>query len=709
MRRGAPFPKSWRPFAGKPLAGALSSLSVSSLVAKSRLFVGRLVLAVSSCALAAGVGAAAVARAQAAQSPVLELDYTPAARAQVAIWIEDAAGNFLATVRLTEAVAFRGIGNRPGASEMNSGYRWPYGRREGVLPVWAGRRAAAPGAQRFPRVVFQSRIEGLASRTTNDQSRDNYYCLSFDTSKSARDALDAVSCASVFTSDKGRYYTAGDASANYGEPYEAVGTHQGARVPMPSTSLYPPRMDLTRCNDNSTCFDSADVAHYVADVRSVMPDIDAVTMATPPGGMMQSVLFTVPSGWSSGNYVAWLEINVEGDYDSTWSAAANPTPSTPSGDWDSWARMYGYPYRGQPSIVFSVPFTLGDAGEDTYAANAPIGRASWDVWGAGFGQLVAANDMVDDPSGAPGSGADRLRADNTGHRLVVHTRVVDPLPDPPPGTDAGTPIMPTGGGDAGLAGSGAEPGVAGSGGASASAGSSSSGGGEKPSEGSSKGMVIESSGGGVNGPIGPIYGLELMHDGNPLRAHTWIQMRFLAARSTLAVHDYEVRVATDPITDEDSFIKNGRQAKNATNDAEGATLLMVPTNVPAGKPIEAEIGDLVAFTHYYVGVRATDASNRHGPISVAEITTTTRRFATVTPCFIATAAYGTPLASEIGVLRQLRDRYLMPHALGRAVVGAYYELGPHAARVIAAHDELRAGVRAFLSPVVGFARYWLGR
>ena len=55
-------------------------------------------------------------------------------------------GTFMSTVGLTQAVSVRGIGNRPGAIQMNSGYRWPYGRREGVLPIWAHRRAAAPGA-----------------------------------------------------------------------------------------------------------------------------------------------------------------------------------------------------------------------------------------------------------------------------------------------------------------------------------------------------------------------------------------------------------------------------------------------------------------------------------------------------------------------------------------------------------------------------------
>ena len=70
---------------------------------------------------------------------------------------------------------------------MNSGFHWPYGRREGVLPYWAHRRAAAPGASTFRRVIFQNRLsEGYASRTSNDQSRDEYFCLSFNTASTAR-------------------------------------------------------------------------------------------------------------------------------------------------------------------------------------------------------------------------------------------------------------------------------------------------------------------------------------------------------------------------------------------------------------------------------------------------------------------------------------------------------------------------------------------
>ena len=122
-------------------------------------------------------------------------------------------GTFLCTVGLTQAVSVRGIGNRPGATQMNSGYHWPYGRREGVLPIWAHRRAAAPGAVQFPRVIFQQPPEGYASRTCEDSTRDSYFCLSFTAESTRKDALDAVSCASVFNSDKGRIMTADDVTA----------------------------------------------------------------------------------------------------------------------------------------------------------------------------------------------------------------------------------------------------------------------------------------------------------------------------------------------------------------------------------------------------------------------------------------------------------------------------------------------------------------
>jgi hypothetical protein len=72
-------------------------------------------------------------------------------------------------------------------------------------------------------------------------------------------------------------------------------------------------------------------------------------------------------------------------------------------------------------------------------------------------------------------------------------------------------------------------------------------------------------------------------------------------------------------------------------------------------------------------------------------------------CFIATAAFGSPMAREVGVLREFRDDVLLPRAAGRAAVAAYYRIGPAFARVIAHSDTLRALVRAGLVPMIWLA------
>ncbi|HOJ40554.1 MAG TPA: hypothetical protein PK644_08850, partial [bacterium] len=76
-------------------------------------------------------------------------------------------------------------------------------------------------------------------------------------------------------------------------------------------------------------------------------------------------------------------------------------------------------------------------------------------------------------------------------------------------------------------------------------------------------------------------------------------------------------------------------------------------------------------------------------------------------CFIATAAFGSPLSKEIEVLRLFRDRVLCPTEVGRAFVTWYYRKGPAAASFISRKGWLRAIVRLMLYPVVWLAALFL--
>ena len=59
---------------------------------------------------------------------------------QIVIWVEDAAGNFVDTVFITQQTGTYGLGNRPGRMDFNSAPLWPYGKRITTFPVWAEKK-----------------------------------------------------------------------------------------------------------------------------------------------------------------------------------------------------------------------------------------------------------------------------------------------------------------------------------------------------------------------------------------------------------------------------------------------------------------------------------------------------------------------------------------------------------------------------------------
>jgi uncharacterized repeat protein (TIGR02543 family) len=72
-------------------------------------------------------------------------------------------------------------------------------------------------------------------------------------------------------------------------------------------------------------------------------------------------------------------------------------------------------------------------------------------------------------------------------------------------------------------------------------------------------------------------------------------------------------------------------------------------------------------------------------------------------CFIATAAYGTPIAKEIQILRQFRDEYLLTNPPGQALVALYYRVSPPIAKFITEHPSLKPIVRVGLVPAVAMS------
>jgi hypothetical protein len=578
-----------------------------------------------------------------AQAATLELSFTPIDRAQIGVWVEREDGTFMGTLALTYATAKLGIGNRPGALQMNSGFRWPYGRREGVLPVWATRRASAPGAKQWKRVIFQNRTwEGYASRSSDDMSPDSYYCLSFSSEQSKKQALDAVTCASVFSSDKGRYITDADVTKGYGEPYEDQPGNGRIRK-LGLNSLYPPRRDVDRCTQPNTCYDHADVADFRSHALAVMPELDAVTRATLQGNRPTTWTFTLPAEWpKSDRYKLFVEVNVEGDYNASYDDKTYPTPRTPSEAWDTWAQTYGYAYRGQPSVVYAMPFGLATSANEVTLD--PLGFGS--LHGEDGTISPMTKSITDDPVGKRGSGADRLLVTDSA-RLKLRVSVPD------------------------------------------------------------------SAYCQVTAAPAAVQSLQVVPDSNKRFAHMWAHLSFRAPESQRPIGSYQVEVkADDDVEWEPAFTPDSEQMLLpvaldvcADPDAPGVNRC---EGMAAGTTIDATLSGLKQSTHYQVRVTARDRTcGESGAPALADITTPERSFSTVTPCFVASAAYGSPLAGEIGTLRMLRDRHLATNAVGRQLIALYYSIGPALAEPVREHEWLAGAVRAILGPLVKFTAWWM--
>jgi hypothetical protein len=123
----------------------------------------------------------------------------------------------------------------------------------------------------------------------------------------------------------------------------------------------------------------------------------------------------------------------------------------------------------------------------------------------------------------------------------------------------------------------------------------------------------------------------------------------------------------------------------------GSTAFQITSSVPTG------------YYHVKAYFSAVSANTQLGTSAETDFSVATSTAAG--GCFVATAAFGSPLARQVLWLRAFRDRILLPGRAGRAFVNWYYGWSPRAAAWLSRHRVVRKLVRAALWTPVAFA--WL--
>jgi hypothetical protein len=341
--------------------------------------------------MTASIGLMLALAAQVGTDRALEVQFTPLGDPQIAIWIETAGGAFVDTIMVTRLIGTFGLGNRPGRFDFGGGYLWPYGRREHALPVWAHRRGVA-----YDRIVMQDCRESALGWHESTSSLEPFYCRPITPSEGG--GVDTISCPTTrFSSDKGI-------------PYRLINRARPdcASLSLPETSFYPPRNDIAGR-------DGARDWEGVGQLAE-MNDLDAVSRATPKAEQPYRVSYHLPGALPSGDYVIWIEVNQEYDSNSFHDYDYFVDPALMD---------YGKKERGQPSIVWKVPFAVGPEATEATALDY-----------AGYGSPDGSDGELRPPDSTittdvRGSGAGRL--DIAGdHRVRVRFSPDAPCIEPPP-------------------------------------------------------------------------------------------------------------------------------------------------------------------------------------------------------------------------------------------------------------------------------------
>jgi len=121
-----------------------------------------------------------------------------------------------------------------------------------------------------------------------------------------------------------------------------------------------------------------------------------------------------------------------------------------------------------------------------------------------------------------------------------------------------------------------------------------------------------------------------------------------------------------------------------------------------GELVTTKIPGLIPQTAYTVAVRGVSPCNKPARVVSHTVATPAQQFTVLKGCFVATAAFGSPMAASVEALRAFRDRALLAgdNPAGRLFVATYYALSPSLASAIATDRRLRVAARTVLAPLV---------
>jgi hypothetical protein len=118
-----------------------------------------------------------------------------------------------------------------------------------------------------------------------------------------------------------------------------------------------------------------------------------------------------------------------------------------------------------------------------------------------------------------------------------------------------------------------------------------------------------------------------------------------------------------------------------------------------GATLTVPLSNLKSENQYTVGVRARGDCLESQP-TFASFATRLREFTQLSGCFIATAAYGSPLASDVQTLRRIRDGVRARSPLAAAAADVYARSSPPLADALRTSEAARAVARTLLAPLV---------